>query len=118
MKSFHQTPSLRPFIEDYTTLSSIYAVVQNAYAKKVYVDHAFQTKTKELVSKTYWRQQSPKHLLSSSQSTNQQSNHQEPARRRCDKSHQPSKAIQNTAEKKATIHFLIALAGPGEGSSR
>jgi len=40
---------LRPFIEDYTTLSSIYAVVCNAYAKKVYVDRAFQKKTNELV---------------------------------------------------------------------
>ena len=29
---------LRPFIDDYATLSSIYAVVRNAYAKKVYVD--------------------------------------------------------------------------------
>jgi type I restriction enzyme R subunit len=42
---------LRPFIENYTTLSSIYAVVQNAYAKKVYVDKAFQKKTNELVQK-------------------------------------------------------------------
>lgn len=40
---------LRPFIDDYTTLSSIYAVVRNAYAKKVYVDRAFQKKTNELV---------------------------------------------------------------------
>jgi type I restriction enzyme R subunit len=40
---------LRPFIDDYTTLSSIYAVVRNAYAKKVYVDKAFQKKTNELV---------------------------------------------------------------------
>jgi len=40
---------LRPFIEDYATLSSIYAVVQNTYAKKVYVDRAFQKKTNELV---------------------------------------------------------------------
>ncbi len=40
---------LRPFIDDYTTLSAIYAVVQNAYAKKVYVDRAFQKKTNELV---------------------------------------------------------------------
>ncbi len=40
---------LRPFIDDYATLSSIYAVVQNAYAKKVYVDRAFQKKTNELV---------------------------------------------------------------------
>jgi type I restriction enzyme R subunit len=40
---------LRPFIDDYTTLSSIYAVVRNAYAKTVYVDKAFQKKTNELV---------------------------------------------------------------------
>ncbi len=40
---------LRPFIDDYTTLSSIYAVVHNAYTKKIYVDRAFQKKTNELV---------------------------------------------------------------------
>src|SRR5713226_4457985 len=40
---------LRPFIDPYTTLSSIYAVVRNAYAKKVYVDKAFRKKTNELV---------------------------------------------------------------------
>lgn len=40
---------LRPFIDDYTTLSSIYAVVRNAYARQVYVDRAFQKKTYELV---------------------------------------------------------------------
>ena len=40
---------LRPFIADYTTLSAIYAVVRKAYAKKVYVDRAFQRKTNELV---------------------------------------------------------------------
>ncbi len=42
---------LRPFIDDYATLSSIYAVVRNAYAKTVYVDRAFQKKTNELVQK-------------------------------------------------------------------
>jgi type I restriction enzyme, R subunit len=42
---------LRPFIEDYTTLSAIYAVVRNAYTKKVYIDKAFQKKTNELVQK-------------------------------------------------------------------
>jgi type I restriction enzyme R subunit len=40
---------LRPFIDDYRTLSSIYAVVRNAYAKTVYVDRAFQAKTNDLV---------------------------------------------------------------------
>jgi type I restriction enzyme R subunit len=42
---------LRPFIDAYTSLSSIYAVVRNAYARKVYVDKAFQRKTNELVQK-------------------------------------------------------------------
>jgi len=42
---------MRPFIDDYTTLSAIYHVVRKAYAKKVYVDRAFQKKTCELVQK-------------------------------------------------------------------
>lgn len=41
---------LRPFVADYTTVSSIYVVVRNAYAK-VYVDRAFQRKTNELVQR-------------------------------------------------------------------
>jgi type I restriction enzyme, R subunit len=40
---------LRPYIESYATLSAIYAVVRNAYTKKVYVDRAFQKKTNQLV---------------------------------------------------------------------
>ncbi|MEA3413798.1 MAG: HsdR family type I site-specific deoxyribonuclease [Pseudomonadota bacterium] len=40
---------LRPYIEDYGTLSAIYAVVRKAYAKRVQVDRAFQKKTGELV---------------------------------------------------------------------
>lgn len=42
---------LRPFIGDFTALSSVYAVVRNAYTKTVYVDKAFQKKTNELVQK-------------------------------------------------------------------
>lgn len=42
---------LRPYLEDYATLSAIYKVVRNAYTKKVYVDRAFQKKTNELVQK-------------------------------------------------------------------
>lgn len=42
---------LRPFIDDYATLSSIYAVVRNAYSKTVYVDRAFQKKTNDLVQR-------------------------------------------------------------------
>jgi hypothetical protein len=33
---------LRPFIDDYGTLSAIYAVVRKAYTKTVYVDRDFQ----------------------------------------------------------------------------
>ena len=40
---------LRPFLDDYTTLSAIYQVVSNAYARRVYADRAFQKKTNELV---------------------------------------------------------------------
>jgi type I restriction enzyme, R subunit len=40
---------LRPFIDDYASLSAIFAVVRNAYARKVYVDRAFQKKTNALV---------------------------------------------------------------------
>jgi len=42
---------LRPYIDDYSSISAIYAVVRNAYAKRVYVDRAFQKKTNELVQK-------------------------------------------------------------------
>ena len=42
---------LRPYLNDYATLSAIYAVVRKAYTKTVYVDKAFQKKTNELVQK-------------------------------------------------------------------
>jgi type I restriction enzyme R subunit len=42
---------LRPFIDGYAMLSAIYEVVSNAYAKRIYVDRAFQKKTNELVQK-------------------------------------------------------------------
>jgi type I restriction enzyme R subunit len=40
---------LRPWMDDYCTLSAIYDVVRKAYAKRVQVDRAFQKKTRELV---------------------------------------------------------------------
>ena len=40
---------LRPYIDDYTTLSAIYKVVRNAYAKRIQVDREFQRKTNELI---------------------------------------------------------------------
>jgi type I restriction enzyme R subunit len=42
---------LRPYLDDYTTLSAIYAVVRKAYAKQVQPDREFQRKTNELVKK-------------------------------------------------------------------
>jgi type I restriction enzyme R subunit len=42
---------MRPYIDPYTTLSGIFNVVRNAYARKVYVDRAFQKKTNDLVQK-------------------------------------------------------------------
>lgn len=42
---------LRPYLEDYASLSAMYAVVAKAYANMVYVDKAFQRKTNELVQK-------------------------------------------------------------------
>jgi type I restriction enzyme, R subunit len=42
---------LRPYIDDYTGLASMYAVVAKAYTKQVYVDKAFQRKTNSLVQK-------------------------------------------------------------------
>jgi len=42
---------LRPYIDDYTTLSAIYKVVRNAYARHVQVDREFQRKTNELIQK-------------------------------------------------------------------
>src|SRR5215470_8732541 len=42
---------LRPYIDDYTAVASIYAVVAKAYTKQVYVDKAFQRKTNALVQK-------------------------------------------------------------------
>ena len=40
---------LRPFLDDYATLSALYAVVRNAYAKRVSPDREFQRKTSSLV---------------------------------------------------------------------
>ena len=40
---------LRPYIDNYMTLSSMYQVVRNAYAKQVHIDREFQKKTAELV---------------------------------------------------------------------
>jgi type I restriction enzyme R subunit len=43
---------LRPFIDNYGTLSAIYDVVRKAYTKRVQVDREFQRKTNRLVQET------------------------------------------------------------------
>jgi type I restriction enzyme R subunit len=40
---------LRPYIDNYTTLSAIYQIVRNAYTRRVLVDREFQRKTNELI---------------------------------------------------------------------
>lgn len=42
---------LRPFMDEYAAMSAIYAVVRNAFVKRIYVDRDFQRKTNELVQK-------------------------------------------------------------------
>jgi type I restriction enzyme, R subunit len=42
---------LRPYIDDYTTISAIYKVVRSAYTKRVQPDREFQRKTNELIQK-------------------------------------------------------------------
>jgi len=42
---------LRPYLDDYASLSAIYDVVRKAYTKSVQVDRDFQRKTNELVQK-------------------------------------------------------------------
>lgn len=40
---------LRPYIDNYATLSAIYQIVRNAYARRIQVDREFQRKTNELI---------------------------------------------------------------------
>jgi len=58
---------LRPYIEPYGSLSAIFAVVRNAYSKRVYVDRDFQQKTNALVQKhigaDFVRERTGKYLL-------------------------------------------------------
>ena len=42
-------PFLRPYIDKYKTLTQIYYIVRNSFAKRVYVDKEFQRKTADLV---------------------------------------------------------------------
>ena len=42
---------LRPFIDDYLSLSELYALIRSAYADRVYVDREISNKTRDLLQK-------------------------------------------------------------------
>lgn len=42
-------PFLRPFIADYQSLASLYGLIRNAYADRIYVDKELTAKTRELL---------------------------------------------------------------------
>ena len=44
-------PFLRPFIADYQLLASLYGLIRNAYADRIYVDKELTAKTKELLQR-------------------------------------------------------------------
>jgi type I restriction enzyme R subunit len=100
---------LRPFIENYATLSGIYEVVRNAYARRVYVDRAFQKKTNELVQRHIGAAMEPPktEYLVIDRSTI------ETIKRRLEgkatKVINLVKAIEKTAEENSDDPFLVAL---------
>lgn len=42
---------LRPFLDDYLSLSELYALIRNAYGEQIYVDREISSKTRELLQK-------------------------------------------------------------------
>jgi type I restriction enzyme, R subunit len=42
---------LRPFLDDYLSLSELYALIRNAYGDRIYVDREISSKTRELLQK-------------------------------------------------------------------
>jgi type I restriction enzyme R subunit len=102
---------LRPFIENYATLSGIYEVVRNAYARRVYVDRAFQKKTNELVQRhigALMVAQTQAQYVALDRSTIETIKKREEGK--ATKVINLIKAIQKTAEENSDDPFLIALA--------
>jgi type I restriction enzyme, R subunit len=101
---------LRPFIENYATLSGIFEVVRNAYARRVYVDRAFQKKTNELVRKhigtTIAEPREP--FVTIDRSTIETIKKQQEGK--ATKVINLVKVIEKTAEENSDDPFLIALA--------
>jgi type I restriction enzyme R subunit len=100
---------LRPFIDNYATLSGIYEVVRNAYARRVYVDRAFQKKTNELVQRHIGAAiESPKgEYLAIDRSTIETIKQQDEGK--ATKVINLVKSIEKTAEENSDDPFLVAL---------
>lgn len=100
---------LRPFIENYVTLSGIYEVVRNAYARRVYVDRAFQKKTNELVQRhidAAIQDRIPKYVTLDADAIDTIKNRKEGE---ATKIINLVKAIERTAEEHSDDPFLVAL---------
>lgn len=100
---------LRPFIENYVTLSGIYEVVRNAYVRRVYVDRGFQKKTNELVQQHIGAViERPKtEYLVIDQSTIETIKQRDEGK--ATKVINLVKSIQKTAEENSDDPFLVAL---------
>ena len=101
---------LRPFIENYATLSGIYEVARNAYARRVYVDRAFQKKTNELVQRHIGAamERSQTDYITIDRSTIETIKQR--LEGRATKVINLIKAIEKTAEENSNDPFLVALA--------
>ncbi len=101
---------LRPFLENYASLSGIYEVVRNAYARRIYVDRAFQKKTNELVRRHIGAAlaDSEAPYVSIDRSTIEAMKQREEGK--ATKVINLVKAIEKTAEQEADDPFLIAMA--------
>ncbi len=105
---------LRPFIDDYTALAAMYAVVAKAYTKPVYVDKAFQRKTNELVQKHVTS--SPIAAVTDFVAINEQTIDLIKQKHGGDDTKVINliKSIEKTAEEESGDPFLIAMADRGE----
>ncbi|MEW6574177.1 MAG: HsdR family type I site-specific deoxyribonuclease [Bacillota bacterium] len=101
---------LRPFIDDYTTLSAVYSVVRNAYARTVYIDRAFQKKTNELVQRHIgaFVREAPAEYVAIDRSTIETVKQREEGK--ATKVINLVKAIEKTAEENSDDPFLITMA--------
>src|SRR6185436_18528708 len=97
------------YLDRYATLCGIYEVVRNAYARRVYVDRAFQKKTNELVQRHIGAQmERPQaEYVSIDKSTIEAIKARDEGK--ATKVINLIKSIQKTAEEESDDPFLIAL---------